>query len=739
MSLRIADISDIPPSVASAYGEIGISELFPWQYDCLTQSQAFQGANLAYNAPTSGGKTLISELILIIRHLKTHKKALFVLPYISIVMEKARCFDRIMRKADIKVRAFCSNKGDADLFRTDIAICTIEKANRIVTKAIDEGKMGEIGLIVIDELHIINENARGALLESIITKALYVGGVQIVGMSATLPNIEEIATWMQAKCFKSTFRPVPLTQFSVQNNCIHTANWEKVRALPPGKALKTLVEEATSCIIFCPTRLKTQQTAADLSKTAAKWEASEGVLEALRGLNSGKDLLMCVEKGIAYHHSGLTDEEKDVIEAGFRESRLRVIAATSTLAAGVNLPAQRVIVTHTHIAGEPLEVGQYRQMVGRAGRTGSDVAGESYLFIDSERRNRANLLINGDLPPVKSAINEVCMKRVVLEVICTGLCSTKLDILAFVKCTLYAISANYGKDVDASLIFLIENHIIEVENDCFRPTLLGRGLLACSLPPEQGLAVFLELDYASKKMFLLSDLYIIYLSCPIFTSIYPNYRFFLSFIVKNRENPHFHAILIAIGISEDYICSCEYDPPGKFTPNHLISLRKDDRNSPNYQFFIHFRFYTALILWGINSGMSDIEGKFGVDKGSVQALQRTASSYLMLVISLCKRLNWWQFEALLSGLRDRALYLDQSDLQQLLTIPSVDMDKARILAGSGLDTVGKIAKAPVQFITKLFQKYCVLNAVSAAVEVSTGSRKRFAAVFLTSKRKKLAN
>ena len=596
--------------------------------------------------------------------------------------------------------------------------------------------MSEIGLIVVDELHIINENARGALLESIITKALYVGGVQVVGMSATLPNIQEIATWMQAKCFQSTFRPVPLTQFAVQNYAIYRTNWEKVRSLPQGKALKTLTEETTSCIVFCPTRLKTQYTASDLAKTAPIWTAAEPVFAALKGLNSSSGLLACVEKGIAYHHSGLTDEEKDIIEQGFRASQLKVVAATSTLAAGVNLPAQRVIITHITVAGEVLAVGQYRQMVGRAGRTGSHFAGESYVFIDSESRGRANLLMSGDLPPVKSAINAVCLKRVVLEAICTGLCRSKAHISSFLQCTLYAISANCEANSEAALAFLLESHIIEAENDLLRPTLLGRGLLASSLPPEEGLAVFLELEFASKRLLLLSDLYLIYLSCPVFTSLYPNYKLYLSLLVKNKENSHFKLISTIIGISEDYICSCECEPPGKLTSNHLISLRKGDRSSPNYQFFVHFRFYTALILWGINSGLSDIEGKFGIDKGTLQSLQRVASSYLSLVISLCKRLNWWQFEALLSALRDRSLYLEHSDLQQLLVIPGVSMDKARLLSGAGLNTVGKVAKAPVQFVMQLFQKYCVVDAVSAAVEVSNSSRKKFAAMFLSSKRKK---
>lgn len=737
MTSRLSCLPDLPPSIVSAYHSLGIQDLFPWQLQCLTSTQALQGGNLVYNAPTSGGKTLISELILILRYLRSQRKSLFVVPYISIVLEKTRCFSRVMKSAGLKIRAFCSNKADRDLSRTDVAICTIEKANRLLTRAIDEGNSHEIGLIIVDELHMLNEGTRGALLESLLTKALYIGGVQIVGMSATLPNIHEIAVWLKAEHFESGFRPVPLKQYTVQRNAVYSEEWVKERTLEYGKGLRTLVSEVKSCIVFCPTRLQAQKTAAELAKSLDTFPGSEEVLKALERLDSESGLLPYIPQGIAYHHSGLTDEEKQLIEDGFKSGKLRILTATSTLAAGVNLPAQRVIITHINMGGEPLGIGQYRQMCGRAGRTGCDVAGDSYVFIDTESKSKALELMNGSLPPVKSALNRESLKQVVLEIVCTGLCKSRTDIGTFMGNSLYAVNHTYEIDLNEALAFLIDNHIIEDRENNLKPTLLGLGLLASALSPEEGFAVFLELDYASKRVCLLSDLYLIYLSCPVFPCINPNYRLYLSLLVRHKETAYFRAIMTTIGISEDFICQSEIYPPGKLTPSHLVDLRSGGRSTVAYKLYVHTRFYTALILWTFNSGAEDVSDRFHADKGSIQSLQRLASTYLSLVINLCNRLNWWQFEALFRALRDRALYMDQSDLQPLLTIPGVDVDKARILAGAGLETIGKVAKAPVTFLTQLFQKFCLPEAVSAAVAVSTNSRKRFAAVFLSSKRRRL--
>ena len=92
-----------------------------------------------------------------------------------------------------------------------------------------------------------------------------------------------------------------------------------------------------------------------------------------------KELKIMIRHGFAYHHGGLTDVERSIIERAFRAGIVKVLFCTSTLAAGVNLPAKRVIITSLMQGMAPLTDTMYKQMVGRAGRYGLDDSGDSFL------------------------------------------------------------------------------------------------------------------------------------------------------------------------------------------------------------------------------------------------------------------------------------------------------------------------------------------------------------------------
>lgn len=87
MALPLSIVPNIPAAVVASYERSGVSALFPWQLHCLLNTSVLSGRNLIYNAPTSGGKTLVSELLIISRFQQSHKKTVFILPYISIVSE----------------------------------------------------------------------------------------------------------------------------------------------------------------------------------------------------------------------------------------------------------------------------------------------------------------------------------------------------------------------------------------------------------------------------------------------------------------------------------------------------------------------------------------------------------------------------------------------------------------------------------------------------------------------------
>ncbi|KAB7507938.1 ATP-dependent DNA helicase [Armadillidium nasatum] len=171
----------LPEDVLIKYKENGISSMFPWQVECLKLPGVLDGCNLVYSAPTSAGKTLVAEILLLKRVLEQKKKGVFILPFVSIAREKTYSLQRLFGVAGVRVEGFMGGQSPPGGFqKTDIAICTIEKANNIINKLIEDQKLGDLGVIVVDELHMVGDPHRGYLLELLLTKLQYVATLKKV-------------------------------------------------------------------------------------------------------------------------------------------------------------------------------------------------------------------------------------------------------------------------------------------------------------------------------------------------------------------------------------------------------------------------------------------------------------------------------------------------------------------------------------------------------------------------------
>jgi len=205
----------VPDNIIAQYAARGIHKLYDWQADCLKTTKALDGRNLVYAAPTSGGKSMIAEMIMIRRSIVLKKKCLFVLPYVSLVTEKAADLNTKLGHCAICVRGFHSGAQSKEGFDdVDIAVCTIEKANSLINQLSDNKELERLCLVVVDELHMIGDAHRGYLLELMLIKlCMSPVSIQIVGMSATLPNLEVVADWLNADLYKTKYRPVPLAEY----------------------------------------------------------------------------------------------------------------------------------------------------------------------------------------------------------------------------------------------------------------------------------------------------------------------------------------------------------------------------------------------------------------------------------------------------------------------------------------------------------------------------------------------
>lgn len=257
----------------------------------------------------------------------------------------------------------------------DIAICTIERANSLINRLMGEDKLSILGSVVIDEMHMIGDSSRGYLLELLLTKIQFLSaktsttqsgnmedGIQIIGMSATLPNLDMMASWLNAKFYVTDYRPVPLSEHLKSGKTIYDGKSEVVRKISAEQTIPDddddvinlcleTMRENNSVLIFCPTKSWCEKLALTISNYLMghvflpeqksniphNKEGLNDVVNELRqtpaGLDSGLEKV--VAAGVSYHHAGLTMDERDIIEGAFRRGVLRIIIATSTLSSGI--------------------------------------------------------------------------------------------------------------------------------------------------------------------------------------------------------------------------------------------------------------------------------------------------------------------------------------------------------------------------------------------------------------------
>lgn len=534
----------IPEVIVRSYEELGVRRLFPWQVACLEAGQGRvlrEGRNLVYSAPTSGGKTLVAELLMLraLTHAVEGGTALFVVPFVALAEEKAGYFRRVWAGVDLGVKAFHSDAVDATLSEdVHVAVCTIERANALVNRLLERGELARVKVVVVDELHMVGDAGRGFLIEVMLSKVRLAaslssqaslmasdhatrnavrldpaaevndqrGGatvdcttrknaarVQIIGLSATLPNLPQVAAWLDAHLYVTDFRPVQLSLLlcagkrlerlrrapppnpsKASSASASLSTWEPLRELPSTISDETQavlhlclesVSQGHGVLVFCTSRAWTQRCAKSIARAFAAclgpWTEAVKVQEGrnellarlrLTSVGLAKELEESVKHGVAFHHAGLTMEERTLLEGGFKTGVLSTLVATSTLAAGVNLPARRVIVrSRIGFDGQEMSVAQFQQMCGRAGRFGIDETGEAILMTREADVQAARAFAARCLPPMMSALHVGeggGVERALLEVVMGRLAGCKEEeggegwLETFARCTLYAVQAH---------------------------------------------------------------------------------------------------------------------------------------------------------------------------------------------------------------------------------------------------------------------------------------------------------
>lgn len=547
----------LPPEIVQKYEQRGVINMFDWQVSCLMNSKVLHDCcNLVYSAPTSAGKTLVAEILTIKTVLERQKKVIIILPFVSIVREKMFYLQDILSSSGVRVEGFMGSQAPpGGLQATHVAICTIEKANSLVNRLLDEGNVTELGAVIVDELHLLGDPHRGYILELLLTKIKYMSwqsgiNIQIVGMSATLPNLEVLSKWLDAELFITQFRPIPLEEYCLVGNQLYNPVGDQVKVIDTGctandnvlQVCLDTIKDGCSILIFCMTKNWCENLSQTLASTFCKLGSSNNehgkilreqlkadsileVLEQLKNCPVGLDQVLknVVSFGVAYHHAGLTFDERDIIEGAFKSGAVRVLIATSTLSSGVNLPARRVIIRSPVFQKQPINILTYKQMAGRAGRMGRDDKGESIIISTETEKKIAFELMKGTLDPVLSCIGqEDKFMRAVLEVIASQVACKKTELELYSQCTLlHYQQENVETDLsllDSTLKQLENYELIRQQMDDanikYIATSLGKACLSSSMAPNDGLSLFCELQKARQCLVLETELHLLYLVTP---------------------------------------------------------------------------------------------------------------------------------------------------------------------------------------------------------------------------------
>ncbi|PTU18106.1 hypothetical protein P175DRAFT_0560004 [Aspergillus ochraceoroseus IBT 24754] len=398
--------------------------LFHFPVFNAVQSKCFQSVyrsddNLVLAAPTGSGKTVVMELAIcrLLNNLKDERfKVIYQAPTKSLCSERFRDWNRKFHALGLQCAELTGDTDQTQLRHvqnSQIIVTTPEKWDSMTRKWKDHARLMQlVKLFLIDEVHTLKE-ARGATLEAVVSRMKSIGStVRFIALSATIPNSEDIATWLgrnstnqhvpaQREHFDEEFRPVKL-QKVVYGYQSHSNDFAFDK-MCNSKLLDIITTH--SCrkpiMIFCCTRNSAVATAKELARL---WSISNPPARLWKGLNKpmevkNLDLKTTVSAGVGFHHAGLDAADRHQVENGFLGGQISIICCTSTLAVGVNLPCHLVIIKNT-VGWQDGCCQEYSdleimQMLGRAGRPQFDDSATAVILTRKERVSHYEKLVSG--------------------------------------------------------------------------------------------------------------------------------------------------------------------------------------------------------------------------------------------------------------------------------------------------------------------------------------------------------
>lgn len=660
-----------------------ITELFPPQKDAVGAGM-LEGKNILVSAPTASGKTLVAMLAIIQFLSKNTGKAVYLTPLRALASEKFAEFKKL-EKIDLgrKVRVAIST-GDFDSVdkeseKADIVVLTNEKMDSLMRHNVDW--IDQVGLVVADEVHLIGDPDRGPTLEIVLTKLKELKSrPQILGLSATITNSDELADWLQCDLVSSEWRPVPLTEGVFEGGTILWNNGKSadvdssIRGHAIDLCLDTIKDGGQS-LVFAETRTRSSSLAAKGAEAVSKFLSDserkdlEKVSQKLLNNNEHTDLIktLCalLKKGVGFHHAGLNQMCRETIEDQFRKGKIKMIASTPTLAAGVNLPARRVVISsisrYDVRAGmnKPISVLEYKQLCGRAGRPQYDDYGEAVIVGNSNSADLMEYYINGVPEPIESQLaNDRSLRIHILSHIVSNPGIKNEDLLEFFLKTLAGKQTRKNTlkfAIEIAKKFLLNEKIMVQKGERFAATEFGKKISMLYVDPITAIYFRRSLELVSEgKKHTLGFLHLV-TNCE---------EFFPKFSLRNKDH-EVASVLLENDASELIERISEYDCS---------------------------RGMLALHHWINEYSEVQLSDRLNVESGDMHRMVDNADWLLHCLYEIAKLLERTDLLEEISTLRKRVAYGIKEELVDLTQIRGIGRVRARKLYGHGIKTLDDLKK-----------------------------------------------
>ena len=683
---------DLPKSAIDFLQSQGFEKLYPPQTDSV-KSGLLDGKSILVSAPTASGKTLIAMLAMINYLSKNNGKVIYLSPLRALAAEKFSEFKKLEKVSLGKKIKVGISTGDFEnieknLEKSDILILTNEKMDSIIRHGVEW--VEEIGLVISDEVHLIGDESRGPTLEMILTQLkLLDTKPQLVGLSATITNSDEIANWLDCKLVKNDWRPVPLSEGVCNGGEVTMSDGKtfeverSLRGTPIDLGVQS-VQEGGQSLVFAETRTRSKSLATkaadaifnilkkneltELEKTSKKILIENEHTELV------KTLALLVKKGVAFHHAGLNQKCREIIEVEFRKGTIKLLSSTPTLAAGVNLPARRVVISNINRynakvgANRPISILEYKQLCGRAGRPQYDDHGESIIVGNGNTEDLMEYYINGEPEPIVSKItDDKSLRTHILSVIVTHPGIKKEEILEFFLQTLGGLQSRKPTikfAIDISLRFLSSKYLIIKKGERYAATEFGKKTSMLYIDPLTATYFRDAIEYVSKERNHTFGFLHLISNCD---------EFFPKFSLRQKDYGS-ASLMIENNSSELLEPISEYDCS---------------------------RSLLALQSWITESSELSLSDNLGIESGDMHRMVENANWLTYCLREISKHVERADLLDELADLRTRIVYGVRKELLDLVKVKGIGRVRARILYKHGIKNLDDLAKIPVNNLAEI--------------------------------------